>query len=170
PDNMKGICASAVTGKLYFSTPKRLYCLDFRSEKTLWEKALPGGCARMSMTPEGRRLYVPSFEGPRWNVVDGASGEVITKVETKSGSHNTVCSLDGSRVYMAGLRSPLLTVFDTKAQKPAGQVGPFSDAIRPFTINGARTRCFVNVNGLLGFEIGDFTTGKKLYRVEVQGF
>jgi len=28
----------------------------------------------------------------------------------------------------------------------------------------------VNVNELLGFEIGDLKTGKKLYRVEVQGF
>jgi hypothetical protein len=26
PDNMKGICASATTGRLYFSTPKKLYC------------------------------------------------------------------------------------------------------------------------------------------------
>ncbi len=37
-------------------------------------------------------------------------------------------------------------------------------------MNAARTLCFVNVNGLLGFEIGDLTTGKKLYRVEVQNF
>jgi hypothetical protein len=49
-------------------------------------------------------------------------------------------------------------------------VGPFSGAIRPFTVNGRQTLCYVCVNGLLGFEIGDITTGKKLYRVEVQGF
>lgn len=29
---------------------------------------------------------------------------------------------------------------------------------------------FVNVNGLLGFEVGDLQTGKKLYHVEVQGY
>ena len=33
-----------------------------------------------------------------------------------------------------------------------------------------RQRCYVNVNALLGFEIGDLTTGKKLHRVEVSGF
>jgi DNA-binding beta-propeller fold protein YncE len=170
PDNMKGICASASSGKLYFSTPRKLYCLDLKSERTLWEKALPGGCDRMSMTANGKYLYVPSFEGPHWNVVDGATGDVVAKVETKSGSHNTVCSLDDRRVYMAGLRSPFLTVVDAKTQKTVGQVGPFSAAIRPFTINGAKTLCIVNVNGLLGFEIGDLATGKKLYRVEVPGF
>jgi hypothetical protein len=170
PDNMKGICASAKTGRLYFSTPKKLYCLDLKTDKTLWEKSLPGGCDRMSMTADGTRLYVPSFEGPHWNVVDGANGDVIAKVETKSGAHNTVCSLDGSRVYMAGLRSPLLTVLDAKTQKVVVQVGPFSSAIRPFAVNGDKTICVVNVNGLLGFEIGDLSTGKKLYRVEVNNY
>ena len=49
-------------------------------------------------------------------------------------------------------------------------MGPFSNVIRPFTVNGSGTLCFVNVNGLLGFEVGDLRTGRKLYRVEVQGF
>jgi DNA-binding beta-propeller fold protein YncE len=170
PENVKGICASAVTGKLYFTTLTRLYCLDLKTEKTLWEKALPGGCDRMAMTPDGRWLYVPSFEGPHWNVVDAATGKVAAKIEPKSGAHNTVCGLDGSRVYCAGLKSPLLTVVDTKTQKAVGTVGPFSAPIRPFTVNAAQTRCYVNVNGLLGFEIGDLTTGKMLERVEVPGF
>ena len=41
--------------------------------------------------------------------------------------------------------------------------------IRPFTINGAQTLVYVNVNELLGFEIGDLKTGKLLQRVEVSG-
>ena len=46
----------------------------------------------------------------------------------------------------------------------------FSSAIRPFTINKAQTLCFVNVNGLLGFEVGDIKTGKMLHRVQVPGY
>jgi len=61
PENIKGICASAATGKLYFSTLSRLYCLDLKTDRTLWEKALPGGCDRMSITPDGKFLYVPSL-------------------------------------------------------------------------------------------------------------
>src|SRR5262249_59624307 len=166
---MKGICASAATRKLYFTTPTKLYCLDLVSEKSLWEKTLPGGCDRMSITPDGKALYVPSFEGPHWNVVDGATGDVVATHETKSGSHNTVGSLDGTRMYLAGLRSPLLTVADTSTHKALGTVGPFSAPIRPFTVNAAQTLCFVNVNDLLGFEIGDLKTGKVLHRVEVPG-
>ncbi len=170
PENIKGICACAATRRLYFTTLTRLYCVDLLTDKTLWEKALPGGCDRMAITPDGKTLFVPSLEGSHWNVVDAARGEVILKIEPKSGAHNTVCSLDGTRVYLAGLRSPLLTVVDTKTHKVLEPVGPFSAAIRPFTVNAARSLCFVTVNELLGFEIGDLKTGKKLYRVEVQGF
>jgi DNA-binding beta-propeller fold protein YncE len=131
--------------------------------------ALPQGCDRMSILPDGKLLYVPSFERDIWNVVDGASGAVVATIETKSGAHNTVVSLDGSRMYLAGLKSPLLAVTDTKTHRVVQQVGPFAAAIRPFTVNAAQTRCYVNVNGLLGFEIGDLTTGKKLRRVEVRG-
>jgi DNA-binding beta-propeller fold protein YncE len=170
PENIKGVCASAATRKLYFTTPTRLYCLDLLTEKTLWEKALPDGCDRMSLTPDGQTLYVPTFEKDHWNIVDAATGDVTGKVVTKSGSHNTICSLDGSRAYLAGLRSRVLTVVDTKTRDVVSPVGPFSAPIRPFTVNAAKTLCFVNVNGLLGFEIGDLTTGKMLHRVEVQGF
>jgi len=69
--------------------------------------------------------------------------------------------------YLAGLKSPLLFVADTKTNKVIDKIGPFSASIRPFTVNGSQTFCFVNVNELLGFEMGDLKTGKKLHRVEV---
>jgi len=170
PENIKGICACAATRKLYFTTLSKLYCLDLVTEKTLWEKALPGACDRMAIVPDGKYLYVPSLEGAHWNVVDGASGRVVKQLVLDSGAHNTICSLDGKEAYLAGLHSPWLAVVDTATQEVKKKVGPFGAAIRPFTVNAARTLCFVNINGLLGFEIGDLTTGKKLHRVEVQGF
>ncbi len=170
PDNIKGVCANAGTKKLYFTTTKRLYCVDLQTEQPLWDKALPGGCDRMALTPDGKTLYVPSFEGPTWNVVDAATGDVVAVIETNSGAHNTVCGLDGKRMYLAGLKSPLLRVADTATNKVVREVGPFGGVVRPLTVNAAQTHCFVTVNDLLGFEIGDLTTGKVLARVEVPGF
>jgi DNA-binding beta-propeller fold protein YncE len=170
PDNIKGVCASPVTSRLWFTTPKKLYAFDLLTEKTLWDKALPQGCDRMSMLPDGKTLYVPSFEKDIWNVVNGDNGEVIATIETKSGAHNTVVSRDGSRMYLAGLRSPLLAVADTTTHKVIQEVGPFAAAIRPFTTDAAAARCYVCVNDLLGFEVGDLKAGKKLARVEVTDF
>ena len=59
-------------------------------------------------------------------------------------AHNTIYSADGSRVFMAGLKSPLLSVADTKTHKVASTVGPFGNSIRPFTVNGAGTLVFVS--------------------------
>jgi len=170
PMNVKGICASAKTGRLYVSTLKTLMCFDLISEKLLWEKAYPGGCDRMSITPDGKAIYLPSLEGPHWHVVDGVSGEVLSKITPNSGAHNTVVGPDGKEAYLAGLKSPLLTIADAAAHRAVRTVGPFSAAIRPFTVNGDQTLCYVNLNELLGFEVGDLKTGQKLHRVQVEGF
>jgi hypothetical protein len=48
---IKGICASARTGKLYLITPTRLVCMDLRTEKTEWIR-----------TPEGENAYPSTGE------------------------------------------------------------------------------------------------------------
>src|SRR5687767_4661093 len=51
PENIKGVCACAATQRLYFTTTKKLYCVDLTSGKTLWEQSPPNGTDRMSITP-----------------------------------------------------------------------------------------------------------------------
>lgn len=170
PDNVKGICASEITKRVYVSTTKTVTCLNLETDSILWEKAYEAGCDRAALSPDGRILYSPSFEKDTWNVIDAISGATIAKLTPKSGAHNTVYGLDGKEVYLAGLRSPLLSIADAREHKIVRTAGPFAAAIRPFTVNGAQTRCYVTVNGLLGFEIGDLKSGKKLARIEVEGY
>lgn len=169
-ENVKGFAASAATGKMYVSNINRMMAMDIVTGKQLWDKTYEGGCDRMAISPDGKTLYVPQLEGPAWHVVNAETGDVIATIDTKAGSHNTIWANDGSRVYLAGLKSPLLRIADPKTNAVVGTVGPFQNVIRPFTVNGSNTLCFVNVNGLLGFEVGDIRTGKKLYTVEVQGY
>lgn len=168
--NVKGICASAKTQRLYVSTIRTLMCFDLVSEKLLWEKDYAGGCDRMAISPDGQTIYLPSLEKEHWQVVDARTGEVLKKIITNSGAHNTIIGLDGKFAYLAGLKSPVLRVTDMKTHEVIREIGPFSSMIRPFTINGRGTLCYVNVNDLLGFEIGDLKTGRMLHRVEVRGF
>lgn len=169
PLNVKGICASATTGRLYVSTIKQLMCLDLVSEQLLWERKYESGCDRMAITPDGKTIYLPTLEGPFWYLVDAESGRVLRKINTDSGAHNTIVGLSGKFAYLAGLKSPLLRKVDTTTDAIT-TTGPFSAGIRPFTVNADETRCYVNVNELLGFEVGDLTTGQKLYAVTVKGF
>jgi hypothetical protein len=174
PLNVKGICGSASTGHIYISTIKQLMCLEIEADTIRWERMYPAGCDRMSITPDGQTIFLPSLEGPQWYVVKATEGHELREVVRNSGAHNTVVGLSGKHAYLAGLRSPFLSVAATThgstADDSVRTVGPFAGSIRPFTVNGKETRCYVNVNELLGFEVGDLTTGKKLHRVEVRGF
>ena len=170
PENVKGVAASAQTGRIYVSTIKRIASWDLATDRLVWNRTYEGGADRIALSPDGRILYAPSFEGPHWNAIDALTGDVIAKVVTNSGAHNTIYDGDGQRVYLAGLRSPLLSIADPRTHTVVGTVGPFGSSIRPFTVNGKGTLCFVNVNDLLGFEVGDLRTGKMLHRVEVTGY
>lgn len=170
PLNVKGIVANAKTNRVYISTTQTLQSIDLLTEKILWEKPYEGGTDRMAIDPNGKFIYMPSLEKDHWHVLDAATGDIIKKLIPKSGAHNTIVGLDGKWAYLAGLKSPILNISDTGKHEITKTVGPFSNMIRPFTINGSQTLAYVNVNDLLGFEIGDIRTGKMLHRIEVTGF
>lgn len=170
PLNVKGICASARTGRLYVSTTRTLMCFNLLSDRLLWETPYEGGCDRMAISPDGEVIYLPSLEGPHWHVVDAATGDVLRKIVLNSGAHNTIIGPEGKFAYLAGLKSPILRVADIRKHQVVKEIGPFGNVVRPFTVNGDESLCYVNVNGLLGFEIGDLKTGKVLHRVEISGF
>jgi DNA-binding beta-propeller fold protein YncE len=170
-ENIKGIAASAKTGMLYVSTIHRLAAFDLATDKIVWQKGFDADCCdRMAISPDGRLIYAPAFEEPKWYVIDALSGSVVSTIKAEGRAHNTIYSPTGERVYMSSLGSPTMWVADPKTHKIAKAIGPFGSSIRPFTINGRETRVYVNTNGLLGFEVGDLQTGKVLQRVVVEGF
>ena len=170
PLNVKGICANARTHRLYVSTTKTLMSFDLVSDRLLWETPYQGGCDRMAISPDGEVIYLPSLEGPYWHVVNARTGDVLKNIVTNSGSHNTAIGPEGKYAYLAGLKSPILRVADIRKHQVVREIGPFGNFVRPFTVNGSETLCYVNVNDLLGFEIGDLRTGKVLHRVDIEGF
>jgi DNA-binding beta-propeller fold protein YncE len=173
PENVKGVAVSASLGMIYISTIKRLAAWDLLTEKKVWEQTYDGNCCdRMAISPDGKTMYVPTFEGPYWYVVDAKTGNLIKTVQTPQslGAHNTIWSPDGSKVFMAGLQSNVMSIADPKTHTVVQTVGPFANRVRPFTVNGAGTLIYANVNDLLGFQIGDVKTGKVIHTVQVQGY
>src|SRR5688572_24586613 len=170
PSNVKGVAVSLATNSIYITTLEALQRVDLATEKIVWEKQYEGGCDRLSISPDGKVIYLPTLEKEHWNVVDAETGDVIKQIFTNSGAHNTLYGGNGANVFLAGLRTNTLGMADAGGHTMIKQVGPFAQPVRPFTINGSQTLCYVNVNGLLGFEIGDLKTGEKLHRVEVVGF
>jgi DNA-binding beta-propeller fold protein YncE len=155
---------------IFISTLEGLQRIDLATEKIVWENPFEGGCDRMAISPDGKTMYLPSLEKDFWNVVDCETGNIIKKIQVVKRAHNTIYGLSGSHVYMADIASPILFVANPATHTIEKKIGPFGNFIRPFTVNGAETTVYCTVDSLLGFEVGDLTTGKKLARIEVQGW
>jgi DNA-binding beta-propeller fold protein YncE len=167
---VKGIAADAASRRLYVTTTVRIAAFDLQTDRIIWEKQYEGGFDRLAVSPDGKTLYVPTFEGAYWDVINASNGDLVTRLDTGTGAHNTIWAPDGSRVYLAGLQNNFLLVADPSSNRVTERIGPFSSSIRPFTVNGSNSLVFVNTNNILGFEVGDVKSGKKLYDVAVQGF
>ncbi len=170
PSNVKGIAVSVSLNSVYITTLESLQRIDLATGKIVWEKMIDKGCDRMSISPDGKTMYLPALENNIWNVVDCESGNILKKIPGFKRSHNTLYGLSGDRVYLDDIGSNRLSIADTKTNTIVGKVGPFGNFIRPFTNNGSETRTYVTVDSLLGFEVGDLKTGKKLKRVLVEGW
>lgn len=173
PSNVKGIAVSIATNSVYISNLETMQRIDLATEQVVWEKEYDGGADRMAISPDGNTIFLPSLEQEHWHVVDAETGDVLHNILSgNSGAHNTIFGSDGTKVYLGGLRSNTLGVVDAQTFEVIRQVGPLGGPVRPFTINSDQTLAYLNVNGLLGFEIADLQSGELLHRIDVtdEGF
>lgn len=170
PSNVKGIAVSLPLHSLYVSTLETLERIDLETDSILWEKKFDGGCDRMSVSPDGLTMWLPSLENTFWNVVDCRTGSIIKKIPVYKRAHNTIYGRNGDLVYLDDIASPWLFIGDAHRNEVVRKVGPFSNNIRPFTVDGREDRVFVTVDSLLGFEVGDLKKGTKIAQVAVMGW
>jgi DNA-binding beta-propeller fold protein YncE len=168
---IRGIAAGARTGRLYVSTTKRLVAVDPANGKIVWEKSYDGrGCDRIAVSPDGRTIYAPAFGVAKWYVIDAATGERRATIDVMGWPRSTLYSRDGRLAYLAAWESSELSVADTATNTVVKSVGPFGGFLCPFTVNAKGTLAFANVDGLVGFEVGDLQTGLILDSVAVEGY
>src|SRR5262249_10260240 len=110
-----------------------------------------------------------------WYYIDGATGQVLAKLPTPDSpvAHNLAVTADGELAVLGSMSSPRqgkagLTVIDVPSHKVLRYM-TFSEMVRPLTLNHDGSLVYVNVNDLIGFEIGEVKTGKVLGRFEIPG-
>lgn len=190
--NVRGVAASAATGKIYiayFSNPNGGYqpggllAMDLNTNAILWNKVFPSSVVaapdRFAITPDGKKIYMPAGENGGsvnyWRVLDAATGNVLSTINFVTAPHDTLVSLDGRYAFLEGqekgIDSPdiLHTVglVDTSTDKIIRTIGPFQNVVRPYTVNGSSTLLYATENGMDGFQVADITTGKVLYTANV---
>jgi DNA-binding beta-propeller fold protein YncE len=169
-DDVKGVAVSAATGKLYVTYKTRAgigmtYCLGVRDDAVLWNRIIDPDVDRLSIHPNGKLLYVPTWEGGSAdyiNVLDADTGDVVRKVYFSNRSHDTQFPLSG----------PLFQ--ETKATDGSGHylylidpssyavssIGPYSGILGPYAVDGMSRHVVNNVSGLWGMQVADIKTGR----------
>jgi hypothetical protein len=170
---VKGVAASLATKRMYVSYrttsgSSMIYDLDLVTEKVLWNRTYTPGADRLSISPDGSTLYVPTGE---WqtntaydfiNVVDAATGDVKRTVTITARTHDTLYPLSG----------PIFQ--ETKASDGSGRylyeidpvtfavtkIGPFADFLGPYAIDSTSTYSVNNVNGVWGMQVANLKTGE----------
>jgi outer membrane protein assembly factor BamB len=168
--DVRGVAASAITGKLYVayidvSGTGMVYCLNIYDDTILWNKPISPGVDRLAINPDGRLLYIPTWEGGSAdyiNVLDANTGEVVRTVHFSNRSHDTLYPLSG----------PIFQ--ETKADDGSGQyiylidpesyavsrVGPYSAILGPYGVDSSSNYIVNNVRDLWGMQVANLKTGQ----------
>jgi DNA-binding beta-propeller fold protein YncE len=168
---VRGTAANVRTGRFYISTTRRLAAIDLKTDTIVWERSYEGrGCDRIAVSTDGQTIYAPAFGSAKWYVIHAATGELRAAISVTGWPRETMYSRDGSRAYLAAWESPMLSVSDAASHEVVKAVGPFSASLCAFTVNAKGTLAFANIDGLVGFEVGDLETGLILDRVAAEGY
>ncbi len=189
----KGICCSVATGELFLSYSDggnapagggAVLCYDVRADAVRWtvpmDHLVAGGeSGPLDVSHDGAHLYLANAGSAHttWLVVDTATRQTVDTIEVGPEPHNTVVSLDGRWVYLGAKGSNYLHVVDPSTNQVVRAIGPLGvggpiggGGVKPFTINGRQNRAFLNLSGLLGFEVADLVGGRRLFRIDLQDY
>jgi 6-phosphogluconolactonase (cycloisomerase 2 family) len=168
--DIRGACASAATHRFYVmynvNSLGYVACLELTNNQVLWNLVEhTTGVDRGAITPDGKTLYLPTFEAdlnsPYALVVDALTGSVITQIPMPPETHDFVCSLDGTEVFMENKSTDdrIRTVW-TASNQVINTTGVFGGVVQPFAVNGNKNLVIADVVGIYGFQYGDLTTGQ----------
>jgi hypothetical protein len=168
--DVRGLAASAVTGKLYVaymdvSGIGMVYCLNIYDDTIVWNKPISPGVDRLAINPDGQLLYVPTWEGGSAdyiNVVDAYTGEVVRKVHFSNRSHDTLYPLSGP-IFQSTKADDgsgnYLYLIDPKSYA-VSRVGPYSGILGPYAVDSSSAFVVNNVTNLWGMQVANLKTGR----------
>ncbi len=170
--DVRGAAIAISTGRFYafynLNSQGHVACVNLSNDSVSWDKVVHApGVDRGDVTPDGKKLYVPTWEegnSPYELVVDGNTGNIISTIAMPIGTHDTLCSLDGTKVFMENKDAfdHRVRVISTATDQVIFTTEPFSGKVQPFTVTADNRFLIADVIGTYGFQYADLSTGKIL--------
>ena len=169
-EGLRGFCGNTKRHAVYYSTTsRRLGAFDLETEKILWERLYEAGCDRASITPDGKKLYVPTgwwYRGTNSGllVINAESGDVLKRLPAGLQAHNSIASLDGRFAYLGTETN--FWVYRTGDDSLVRNVrGVGESGVFPFTIDSRNRYAYICLGKHVGFDVVDLRTGEVPHRV-----
>ncbi|MBI1368673.1 MAG: PQQ-binding-like beta-propeller repeat protein [Planctomycetes bacterium] len=169
-EGVRGMTGSLVNHALYMGTTNRhLTAVDLETGKTVWQKQYPLGCDRSCITPDGKKLYVPTgwwyaADDGGFLVIDPADGSLMKRLSVGPQAHNSIAAPSG-RLVLLGTRTRL-TVFDPADDHVVHTIDPVGEVnVFPYTLTSDERTAYVCLGKHVGFDIVDLAAGKVTGRV-----
>ena len=167
-----GAAAAPDGSRLYFSSEaeQALHVVDTKSLQTVKKIPLSGRPNNISISKDGRRVYIGIVSAPgAIDVVDTSTLERVKSIPTKGGIHNVYVTPDGNYIVAGSIAGRVMTVIDQKTDQPVWTL--FEEGVRPITFetnaDGSTKRIFVQLSEFHGFAIVDFAQRKEVGRVQL---
>ena len=152
-----------------------LLAYDLVHDVVAWIANYSFGVDQLAITPDGTTIYMPhgadASDGIH-TILDASDGKPIGTINTGTNGHNTIVSLDGTKVYLTGYTGNNYNyahVANTSNNKVTLNAGPTVNGVRPFTVNGKNTLMFTTSTSTCGFQVLSLTSGKVLYTISFSG-
>jgi hypothetical protein len=142
-----------------------IYCLYIYENTVLWNRVIDPGVDRLSIDPNGRLLYVPTWEGSAANyinVLDADTGDVVRKVYFSNRSHDAQFPLSGplfQETKATDGSGNYLYMIDPRSYA-VSRIGPYSGILGPYAVDGMGRHVVNNVSDLWGMQVADIKTGQ----------
>ena len=167
-----GAAAAPDGSRFYISSEaeQSLHVIDSKTLQTVKKIALSGRPNNISISKDGRRVYVAIVSAPgAVDVIDTSTMEKVKSIATKGGIHNVYVTPDGRHVVAGSIAGRLMTVIDQKTDEPLWTL--FNEGVRPMAFetnaDGSTKRIFVQLSDFHGFAVVDFAQRKEVSRVEL---
>jgi len=169
--NLRGAAAAIPTARFYVfynvNQEGHIACVDLRNDSLVWDQIVhTPGVDRGDVTPDGQKLYVPTWEddpnSPYELVLDAGTGNLLSTIAMPSRTHDTLCSLDGTRVFMENKNvvDHRVRVVSPVNDEVVSATDQFSGVVQPYAVTADNRFLIANVIGTYGFQYADLTTGR----------
>lgn len=160
-------------GKFLYITNESQSTLDFvdvQSLKVVKQVPLSGHPNNLSISKDGRRIYIAIREKPgAMDIVDAPSGTLAKTIPIPE-VHNTFVSADGKTVLAGSIAGMNITIIDAQTEAITGTIA-FDRGVRPLTFesnpDGSLKTLYVQLSDYNGFAVVDWATRKEVKRVAI---